>query len=193
MKPEIPQEFEFFGFIFKDERGFHGGVASRRGLCSSSFSEKNASTVKRNLKESLGKREGKLKWVKELNEVSNEDARYILARFQSELDEYFHGKLKRFTLPIEIGSGSDFERKVWMNLERIPYGETVSFSFIADKIGDSKAARNIGSACGNNPLPVIIPCHRVLAPKNKLTGCPGGITRQKMLLKLEGSLPEAKR
>lgn len=192
MKIQEPHEFEFYAYIFKDEKGVHGGVASRRGLCACIFSQKKIPDARKKLKESLGDRDGKIKWVKELKQIDDDDAKYILARFEAELDMYFHGQLKRFTLPIEIGSGSDFERKVWMNLERIPYGETVSYKYIADKIGEPKASRAVGNACGNNPLPIIIPCHRVLATKNKLGGFSGGVAKKKMLLKLEGSLPKAK-
>lgn len=192
MRYTEPPEFEFYAYTFKDERGHNGGVASRRGLCAISFANQKAATVKKKLKACLENRDGKIKWVTDLKDIDDEDARFILEKFQRELDLYFHGKLKRFSLPIEIGSGNEFERKVWMNLERIPYGTTVNYKYIAEKLGDAKSAKLIGSACGNNPLPIIIPCHRVLAGKKKLGGFPGGVTRQKMLLKIEGALPSPK-
>ena len=193
MKVYEPPEFEFYAYIFKEERGFHGGVASRRGLCTCTFSQKKLSIAKKILKETMSTREGKTKWVKDLMDIDDDDVRYILARFQDELDKYFHGKLTRFTLPIEIGVGTDFDRKVWMNLERIPYGETVSYKSIADKIGDPKAAKAVGQSCTNNPLPIIIPCHRVLETKKKIGKFSGGLVKKKMLLKLERLLVQAKR
>lgn len=192
MKVYEPPEFEFYAYIFKDEKGFHGGIASRRGLCTCTFSQKKLSDAKKILKETMSTRDGKTKWVKDLKDVDDDDVRYILTRFQDEFEQYFHGKLKRFTLPIEIGVGTDFDRKVWMNLERIPYGETVSYKSIADKIGDPKAAKEVGNACTHNPLPIIIPCHRVLETKKKIGKFSGGVVKKKMLLKLEGSLAQRK-
>jgi len=185
-----PVEFEFFGYIFKENKEYHGGVASRRGLCASTFANRTMADAKRNLKVIMKGRAGKIKWVAELKDIDTEDARYILDRFQKELNLYFQGHLKRFTLPIEIGGGSEFDRKVWSKLEQIPYGETVSYGFIADKIGDPKAARAVGNACGLNPLPIIIPCHRVTESSGKLGGFTGGLAKKKMLLKLEGSLKQ---
>ncbi len=192
MKIYEPPEFEFYAYIFKDEKGFHGGIASRRGLCTCTFSQKKLSDAKKILKETMSSRNGKTKWVKDLNDVDDDDVKYILTRFQDEFEQYFHGKLKRFTLPIEIGVGSDFDRKVWMNLERIPYGETVSYKSIADKIGNPKAAKEVGNSCTHNPLPIIIPCHRVMETKKKIGKFSGGVVKKKMLLKLEGSLAQKK-
>lgn len=185
MKVYEPPEFEFYAYIFKEERGFHGGIASRRGLCTCTFSHKKLSDAKKILKETMSSRVGKTKWVKDLIDVDDDDVKYILTRFQDELEQYFHGKLTRFTLPIEIGVGTDFDRKVWMNLERIPYGETVSYKSIANKIGNPKAAKEVGNACTINPLPIIIPCHRVLETKKKIGKFSGGVIKKKMLLKLE--------
>jgi O-6-methylguanine DNA methyltransferase len=186
-------EFEFFGFVFKENGAYHGGVASRRGLCASTFAHRTMADAKRILKATIKGRAGKFKWVSELKDIEIEDARYILDRFQKELNLYFNGRLKRFTLPIEIGCGSEFDRKVWSRLEQIPYGETVSYGFIAEKIGDPKAARAVGNSCGNNPLPIIIPCHRVFESKGKLGGFTGGVAKKKMLLRLEGSLKQPSR
>jgi O-6-methylguanine DNA methyltransferase len=186
MKIFEPPEFEFYAYTFKDDMGYHGGVVSRRGLCATTFGHKKIADARKALKDAMANRAGKTKWVKEIKEVDDEDVKYILGCFHSELDQYFHGKLRRFSLPIEIGVGSAFDRKVWMNLERIPYGETVSYKGLAEMIGEPQAARAVGNSCGNNPLPIIIPCHRVFESKGKLGGFSGGITRKKMLLKLEG-------
>ena len=192
MIEEIVYAHEFYGYTFKDEKLWNGGIASRRGLCASSFAHTSVTELKKILAQIMKGREGKIKWVKELKDVENEDARYILERFQKELNMYFLGKLKRFTLPIEIGGGSEFDRRVWSRLEQIPYGETVSYKFIAEKIGDPKAVRAVGNSCGNNPLLIIIPCHRVLESHGKLGGFTGGLAKKKMLLKLEGIKTESK-
>jgi len=186
MKIYEPPEFEFYAYTFKDEKGHNGAVTSRRGLCAITFGQKKLSVTKKLLKELMTGRTGKIKWVKELKDIDDEDAKYILGCFHSELDEYFHGKLKRFTLPIEIGCGSEFDRKVWMGLESIPYGETVSYKKLANMIGEPSAARAVGNSCGNNPLPIIIPCHRVLESKKKIGGFSIGVAKKRMLLKLEG-------
>ncbi|MFH1516154.1 MAG: methylated-DNA--[protein]-cysteine S-methyltransferase [bacterium] len=185
MKIIEPPEFEFYSYIFKDEKTFHGGVASRRGLCTCTFGHKKLSDARKILKDTMSTRTGKIKYVKDLKDVDDDDCKYILNRFQDELDQYFHGKLKRFTLPIEIGVGTDFDRKVWMSCERIPYGETEYYKNIASRIGDPKMAKDIGDACRTNPLPIIIPCHRVLESKQKIGTFSGGVVKKRMLLKLE--------
>ena len=192
MIEEIVYQSEFYGHAFKDEKIWHAGVASRRGLCACSFAYTSVTVLKKTLADRLKGREGKVKWVKDLKEIDNEDARYILERFQKELNQYFLGKLKRFTLPIEIGCGDEFDRKVWSRLEQIPYGQTVSYKFIAEKIGDPKAVRRVGRACGNNPLPIIIPCHRVTESHGKLGGFTGGVAKKRMLLKLESAKTEGR-
>ena len=101
-----------------------------------------------------------------------------------QLDAYFAGELKEFDLPL-MPKGTVFQESVWQALTEIPYGETWSYGQLAAKIGKPKASRAVGAANGMNPIPVIIPCHRVIGASGKLTGFGGGIETKQFLLELE--------
>jgi methylated-DNA-[protein]-cysteine S-methyltransferase len=101
-----------------------------------------------------------------------------------QLQAYFEGKLKDFDLPLAL-AGTEFQLLVWRNLQKIPYGETVSYGQLATKIGNPTAARAVGLANGSNPIPIIIPCHRVIGSNGDLTGFGGGLPVKKKLLALE--------
>ncbi len=101
-----------------------------------------------------------------------------------QLGAYFDGKLKDFDLPVVL-EGTVFQLLVWRNLQRIPYGETVSYGQLARRIGSPEAARAVGLANGSNPIPIIVPCHRVIGSNGDLTGFGGGLAVKKKLLELE--------
>jgi methylated-DNA-[protein]-cysteine S-methyltransferase len=101
-----------------------------------------------------------------------------------QLEAYFDGKLKDFELPL-ILDGTSFQLLVWNNLRKIPYGETISYGQLAKRIGSPDAARAVGLANGSNPIPIIIPCHRVIGSNGDLTGFGGGLPVKKKLLALE--------
>jgi len=101
-----------------------------------------------------------------------------------ELDAYFSGKLKNFTVPIKP-KGTDFRMKVWAALMTIPYGETISYKELAELIGQPTAIRAVGGANHHNPISIIIPCHRVIGTDGKLTGYGGGLGNKEILLNLE--------
>ena len=103
-----------------------------------------------------------------------------------QLDEYFAGKRTKFELNI-YPKGTEFQKKVWAELLKIPYGKTKSYQEIADAIGEPNAQRAVGSACNKNPILLIIPCHRVVSKTGKLTGFACGIDRKEQLLKLEAN------
>lgn len=105
----------------------------------------------------------------------------------NQLKEYFKRERKKFDVPLDI-RGSDFQKKVWKELLLIPYGRTVSYKYIAEKLGDVKTIRAVGKANGMNPIPVIIPCHRVINSNGSLGGYSGGLSIKEKLLKIEGSL-----
>ncbi|MGW1200923.1 methylated-DNA--[protein]-cysteine S-methyltransferase [Streptomyces sp. NPDC002536] len=106
-----------------------------------------------------------------------------------QLTAYFAGEAEDFDLEFDTG-GTEFRRKVWDELDTIPFGETTTYGEIARRIGASRAAvRAVGGAVGANPLMILIPCHRVIGADGSLTGYAGGLERKEMLLKLEGSLP----
>lgn len=103
-----------------------------------------------------------------------------------ELDLYFKGKLKKFSFPIQILFGTEFEKKVWNCLLSIPLGEVVSYAWVAQKIQNPKAVRAVGRANGKNRIPVVIPCHRVISSDGSLGGYSGGVDLKKALLQIEG-------
>ena len=114
----------------------------------------------------------------------------ILERAKSELDAYFHRGLTEFTVPLDW-RGTPFQQAVWEALTHIPFGVMVSYRHIATAIDRPLAARPVGGAVGRNPLPIIVPCHRVIGSDQSLTGFTGGLWIKERLLKLEGALPAA--
>ncbi|HEX7831699.1 MAG TPA: methylated-DNA--[protein]-cysteine S-methyltransferase [Thermoanaerobaculia bacterium] len=102
-----------------------------------------------------------------------------------QLTEYFAGKRKNFDIELAM-RGTEFQLDVWNELTRIPYGDTISYSDLARRIGRPAAIRAVGAANGANPIPVIVPCHRVIGANGSLTGYGGGIERKQWLLALEG-------
>ena len=103
-----------------------------------------------------------------------------------QLDEYFQGKRTTFSLPFKL-TGTPFQLAVWKELQNIPYGQTTSYKEIAQKINKPKAYRAVGMANNKNPLPIIIPCHRVIGSNGKLIGYAGGLKLKNYLLELEKS------
>ncbi|MDF2804063.1 MAG: ogt [Anaerocolumna sp.] len=108
----------------------------------------------------------------------------LLADAYNQLMEYLNGDRKDFSLPLNP-AGTPFQKKVWEVLRSIPYGETLSYKEVAEKAGNSKASRAVGMANNRNPIPVIIPCHRVIGADGKLVGYGGGLPTKIKLLTLE--------
>jgi methylated-DNA-[protein]-cysteine S-methyltransferase len=106
---------------------------------------------------------------------------------RQQLDEYFSGKRRIFDLPMRP-EGSSFEQQVWNRLLEIPYGDTTSYGAIAIALGLSNGARAVGRANGANPIPIVIPCHRVIGSDGTLTGYGGGLPLKRILLELEGAI-----
>jgi methylated-DNA-[protein]-cysteine S-methyltransferase len=112
----------------------------------------------------------------------------VLAQAVRQLEAYFQGELLTFDLPLEL-SGTDFQRRCWLALGSIPYGQTVSYGEQARRLGlGSDAARAVGAANGRNPLPIVLPCHRVIGTDGSLTGFGGGLRVKRFLLEHEGAL-----
>lgn len=138
---------------------------------------------------------GKIYIAEENNEITNisfkkvaadEKETPLIKKAFKELEEYFEKKRKTFDLPI-APKGTIFQRKVWDELLKIPYGETVTYKYIARKIGNEKACRAVGMANNKNPIAIIIPCHRVIGINGNLTGYAGGINLKKKLIELENN------
>ena len=109
----------------------------------------------------------------------------LLVNATKQLKEYFAGKRRQFEIPIHM-EGSDFQKKVWNALTRIPYGETRSYGEIAREVGSPGSARAVGGACHHNPVMIMVPCHRVIGSNGRLVGFGGGLPIKEALLRLEG-------
>ncbi len=114
------------------------------------------------------------------------DDPYMMNVFK-ELSEYFNRERKEFSVPLDI-IGTEFQKKVWKQLLKIPYGKTISYIKLAEMVGDVKTVRAVGKANGSNPVPVIIPCHRVINADGKLGGYSAGLDVKEKLLETEGGL-----
>jgi len=113
-----------------------------------------------------------------------ESSRGPVGQAVRQLREYFAGQRTGFDLPL-APEGTAFQREVWRRLQEIPYGETISYGELAKRVGNPKASRAVGAANGQNPLPIVIPCHRVIGASGKLTGFGGGLPTKEALLALE--------
>ncbi len=111
----------------------------------------------------------------------------VLGRAKDQLTEYFTGTRTTFDIPLDA-AGSEFEHRVWDLLRAIPYGATTTYGELAKRLGSTKEARAVGAANGKNPIPIIVPCHRVIGANGDLTGFGGGIERKRWLLQHEGAL-----
>lgn len=105
-----------------------------------------------------------------------------------QLLEYFNNRRQQFDLPLSP-SGTEFQKQVWQQLYDIPFGETISYGFIAKALGRPSASRAVGAANGRNPISIIVPCHRVVASNGRLTGYAGGVERKQWLLQHERAMP----
>ncbi|HEX5725423.1 MAG TPA: methylated-DNA--[protein]-cysteine S-methyltransferase [Longimicrobiaceae bacterium] len=108
----------------------------------------------------------------------------------AQLTEYFAGRRREFDLPL-APAGSAFQQQVWAELRGVPYGETADYRRIAERVGRPGAARAVGRANATNPIPIVIPCHRVVGADGSLTGYAGGLGAKRTLLELEGALAPA--
>jgi methylated-DNA-[protein]-cysteine S-methyltransferase len=118
-------------------------------------------------------------WVQDRGQAGA--ASRTLAAAREQLDAYFAGALRTFDLPL-APAGTPFQLRVWEGLRRLRFGETVSYAELARRIGSPDAVRAVGAANGRNPLPIIVPCHRVIGADGSLTGFGGGIERKRWLL-----------
>jgi methylated-DNA-[protein]-cysteine S-methyltransferase len=119
-------------------------------------------------------------------EETTDDAS-LAAELQEQLDAYFAGKLREFTLPLDP-QGTEFQRRAWDVIANVPFGETMSYGTVAMLAGAPGASRAAGSACGHNPIVLLVPCHRIVASGGGVGGYGGGMHRKLWLLEHEGSL-----
>jgi len=119
-----------------------------------------------------------------LSEIIEDRQHPVLVETEQQLGEYFTGKRKTFTVPLDL-RGTRFQQNVWEALCSIPFGETRSYGQLAEQLGNPRATRAVGAANGRNPISIIVPCHRVIGSSGKLTGFAGGLETKACLLKLE--------
>ena len=148
-------------------------ASSERGLCAVAF-PREAAGMRRWLTRRFD--QGDFGSLPETSEVLREAV--------AQLRAYFAGELRRFTLPLDL-IGTEFQQKVWRAVQRVPYGETCAYGEVARRIGHPQAARAVGAANGANPLPIIIPCHRVVGADGGLVKYGGGVEMKRKLLDLE--------
>lgn len=122
--------------------------------------------------------------IKRLRAEVIEQETALLTETARQLDEYFCGDRREFNLPL-MPEGTDFQKQVWSALEKIPYGQTLSYSKLAARIGRPRAVRAVAAAVGANPLSILLPCHRVIGADGSLTGYAGGLQAKTCLLSLE--------
>jgi methylated-DNA-[protein]-cysteine S-methyltransferase len=157
--------------IFETGMGWVGILASARGLLATTLPQPTAPAAR----ELLGAR---------INEATRSpDAFHDLVE---RLKEYYRGRKVAFPDKLDLTGATSFQRAVWTATQRIPYGETRSYRWVAERIGKPQAARAVGQALGRNPLAIIVPCHRVLASDGRLGGFGGGLKMKRQLLRLEG-------
>ena len=128
------------------------------------------------------------RWATVVPDMSRADRNAIaqhLAQAKEELEAYFRGHLTRFTTPVDISHGTDFQQQVWRQLQQLDYGESCSYQAIAEAIGHPKAVRAVGTANGANQLAIVVPCHRVVGKNGKLTGYAFGLDMKLYLLNME--------
>ncbi len=109
----------------------------------------------------------------------------VSAVIKRELREYFQNGKEEFSQKVDFPGGTDFEKRVWLTLKEIPYGETRTYKWVAEKVGSPNASRAVGQALGRNPLPIILPCHRVIESGGSLGGYSGGVNIKRRLLDME--------
>ncbi|NOU09478.1 MAG: methylated-DNA--[protein]-cysteine S-methyltransferase [Nitrospira sp.] len=166
--------------VFKSPWGWMGISESDKGIRSIVLPKRSKRAVESELRA-------------ESNEPvqQGESTRLEVARRQ--LLDYLAGKRSTFEVPLDFSQGTSFQRQVWRTLQRVPYGKLRSYQWIALRVGGPQYARAVGNAVGANPLPIVIPCHRIVAHDASLGGFSGGLPMKRKLLGLEGTLIQLQR
>lgn len=168
--------------VFRTPWGWMGIAASARGVCAIVLPKPSRRAAERALR---------------VPDVSSNGHRVspdrLLRDAQTQVAAYLAGKRHTLDFPIDLSGGTSFQRRVWQTALRIPYGRARSYQWIASKVGGKKYSRAVGNALGANPVPLIVPCHRVVAQDASLGGFSGGLTVKRKLLDLEGTLSQLRR
>ena len=165
--------------IFKTKWGWLGLAATSKGVAAVVLPKPSRRAVERDLTGRGGSRTAPTPRTPERGGNHIQAAR-------TAIEAYLSGKARTFDLSLDLDGQTPFRKKVWQALQAIPYGRVRSYGWVARKIGKPGAARAVGAACGANPVPLLVPCHRVVAGDGSLGGFSGGLPNKKRLLKLEG-------
>ncbi len=164
---------KFYFTYFESPLGDFGLVATDKGLCE--------------IRTCISSRKSFLAYLKKSYPVLPMENFEKLKTVIRQLTEYFEGKRQRFTCKLDLDQGTGFQQKVWKALQSIPHGQTKSYAWIAESIGQPQAVRAVGGANGKNPIPIIVPCHRVIRKDGSIGGYTGGLDKKRFLLGLEGA------
>ena len=178
--------------IFKTNWGWVGLAATERGVHAVVLPKPTRRAVERELRTLLNGNStpthpSPLEGEGEGGGRSHAASRHMKAA-RAAIVAYLEGKARTFDLPLDLDGQPRFRVKVWKALRSIPYGRVRSYGWVARKVGKPRAPRAIGGACGANPVPLLVPCHRVIAGDGSLGGFSGGLSSKKRLLKLEGAI-----
>lgn len=166
--------------VFQSPWGWMGISETDKGLDGIALPKKSKQAVEISLRDQSSK-----PFVREAS------ARLKVA--QQQLMEYLEGTRQRFDLPLDLSNGTAFQRKVWRTLLQVPYAKLRSYQWVAARVGGPQYARAVGNAVGANPLPIVVPCHRIVAQDATLGGFSGGLPTKRKLLTLEGTLAQLQR
>jgi methylated-DNA-[protein]-cysteine S-methyltransferase len=174
--------------VFSTAWGWMGVAASPRGVCEIILPQPSRSEVERRLSKAISN--GQAKGAQP--DADPQAARALVERTKGQLVEYLDGKRRDLDVPLDLVCGSTFQRRVWRTIARIPHGRVRSYKWVAMRLGGLGYARAVGNALGANPVPIAVPCHRVIAHDASLGGFSGGLRVKKRLLLLEGTLAQLK-
>ena len=164
----MTQEFNYI--VFETDAGWLGILTTKRGLRRITLPQKSAQAARQQLGDSIN--------------YANQ-APLLFDNLVHRLRQYFNGQKVSFPDKLDLTNVTDFQHQVWEATRHIPYGETRSYAWVAEQIKKPRAPRAVGQALGRNPMPIIVPCHRVLAKNGGLGGFTGGIELKRYLLRLE--------
>ncbi|MGQ9611182.1 MAG: methylated-DNA--[protein]-cysteine S-methyltransferase [bacterium] len=171
--------------VFKTNYGWIAISSTSRGIRFLTLPEPDNILAKQKIINALYIKYGE-KIINTNQYLSNSEALYFLNKARDELSNYFDGKKVSFTVPVDLEGYIQFQKDVWEAVRKVPYGNVCSYRHIAKYIGKPTASRAVGQVLKKNPVPIIIPCHRVISSDGNIGGFSGGIQLKKMLLTLEG-------
>ena len=163
--------------IFQSSWGWMGVVESSKGIQAIVLPKRSKRAVESEL-------------IEQSNEPLQRGESTGLEAVRCQLLDYLAGKRHTFDVPLDLSQGTAFQRQVWRVLQRVPYGKLRSYQWIAARVGGPQYARAVGNAVGANPIPIVIPCHRIVAQDATLGGFSGGLPMKRKLLSLEGTLTQ---